>query len=127
MILQRGQITKHLGDLTQVWSEDGNILLYQYQLSATAGCTYLGTSSRVWLSPHLRGRGYGKTLHQERLQEALEKGFDVLLCTVNTHNKIEGKILSHFGWKVLLEVKDHGEYSTVIMYKRLRQGGEVLV
>lgn len=75
-----------------------------YSLSPMPGNTQIGISHGTWINYGIRGKGYGKLQHKERLEEAYKLGHRALLCTVNPENAAEKHILAINGWKKIQDI-----------------------
>lgn len=55
----------------------------------------------VFTPSNNRGRGSGRIAHEARLDEARRLGYDYAICTMDSDNEIQRKILVRFKWKFL--------------------------
>lgn len=70
-----------------------------YELNPFPGCNQIAVSNHAHIFPDYRGEGKGQLQHRQRLQKAKELGYNLLVCTVKSDNKIEKHILEKYGWE----------------------------
>ncbi len=91
-----------------------------YQLDPFPGCSKIGISHGLEIYPQFRNKGYGKKAHAERLAEAKRLGYEVLLCTINSANVAQVKILKHYGWRITREFwNPKTDHKVTMYYKHL--------
>ena len=71
------------------------------EVSDMPGCFQVAISHYVWMPPEMRGKGHGKAVHARRIDMFKEMGYDYVLCTVESTNAAQIKILKSNGWNVL--------------------------
>lgn len=71
----------------------------EYQLDSMPGCSRICISHGLQIWPQYRGKGYATIAHQNRLKQAIELGYDVILATIVEGNKPQEHLLQKFGWK----------------------------
>lgn len=87
------------------------------EIDSLPGCSQVGVSHAVFVPPEDRGRGWGKEANLERLTYMFnELGYDYALCTVDSANLAQVKILEGNGWKKLDEFKSSKTGHTVCLY-----------
>jgi ribosomal protein S18 acetylase RimI-like enzyme len=84
-----------------------------------AGDSDIAHIHSVYVPEKDRGQGIGDAQHKERLEFLRNSGFSWALCTANSHNDPEIKILEKNGWEKIKEL----EYSS-IWIKDLREQAE---
>ncbi len=71
------------------------------ELTSLPGCAQVAVSHASFLKPAFRGRGFGKTMHQRRLNYAKDAAYDYVLCTVVSTNAPQKRILTQHNWRKL--------------------------
>lgn len=69
-----------------------------YELNPFPGCNQLTVSNHAFIAPEFRGKGLGDIQHKQRLHTAKVLGYDYMICTVNSENEVEKKILVKNNW-----------------------------
>lgn len=73
------------------------------EVSDMPGCAQVAVSHYVWLPKGERGRGVGSAVHALRMEKLIELGYDYVLCTVESTNEAQIKILRKGGWEPLAD------------------------
>lgn len=89
------------------------------ELTALPGCSQVVVSHGVFVPTHKRGKGVGKKAHKARLAYIQDLGYDYSLCTVDSSNIAQKKILEVNGWKVLDSFVSSKTGHLVLLYGRL--------
>ena len=89
-----------------------------YDLATLPGCAQVAVSTHVFINPHLRGQGHGKTQHQERLGEMIRQGYDYALCTVRSDNEPQLRIMKRHGWDQLAGFDNRVSGNHVLIFGR---------
>lgn len=88
------------------------------RLESFPGNEDIAVSVRCKVREGLRGNGFGKTYHAERLRDAYYAGLSYITCTVRMDNPGQIHILEEYGWKKLDEFKSRRTGHTVGLYGR---------
>lgn len=73
----------------------------RYNLTPMPGNEDVAISHGVLIYEELRGKGYGKSQHDARLENARKLGYSYVICTVKADNAVEKHILAKKGWTKL--------------------------
>lgn len=76
------------------------------ELNSFPGCSQIVVSNHAFIYPEKRGKGLGTQNHKLRIERAQFMGYDYLLCTVKSTNKVELAILAKNGFKELDEFQN---------------------
>lgn len=98
-----------------------NILGCYGEVSSLPGCSQVAVSHAVFLPKDKRGKGTGKKAQEKRLEAIFEDlGYDLAMCTVESDNLAQRKILSDLGWSQVeaFESRRTGHLVTVYMISR---------
>ena len=71
------------------------------ELNPFPGCSQIVISNHGVIFEGYRGQGHGTDNHNLRVARAVDLGYDLMLCTVNTENVAEKAILRKSRWKFL--------------------------
>lgn len=73
------------------------------ELTTLPGCTQVGVSHSVFNTGE-KGMGLGKKANAARRKEAFENlGYDCLICTVESTNKVQIRVLRRNGWEFITQ------------------------
>ncbi len=90
----------------------------RYSLTDFPGCADLVVSHDVYIHEKLRGKGHGKTQHDERLKAA-SQAHTGIICTVRADNEIEKHILVQKYWKHIWTFKNKNDEDIEVWAKSL--------
>jgi len=82
------------------------------------GCTQVAVNHSFFIYPKYRGKGIGSKNHEARLKRLAEMGYDYVICTVNTKNSAQVKILVKHGWSKLSMFTSSKTENSVAVYGR---------
>lgn len=88
------------------------------ELSTLPGCTQIAVSHGVFVPPENRGKGLGTWANTERTRVAHDLGYDYILCTVDSANVAQCKVMQKNGWVVLSTFKSRKTSHWVLLYGR---------
>lgn len=71
------------------------------------------------IKKRFRGRGLGSLEHRKRLKVARALGYSCIMCTVNSTNTIEKRILTRNNWKKVHEFDNDDKHLVEIWVKNL--------
>lgn len=91
---------------------------YRYSLTPLPGNNDILVSHGAWVNTHLRGKGLGQQLHQERIEYAKNHGQTYMLATVDADNKAQVHIMQKNGWKELDSFVSECTCHRVILFGR---------
>jgi RimJ/RimL family protein N-acetyltransferase len=74
-----------------------------YELNTLPGNSQICVSNHAFIKENVRGQGWGKKQHIERMQNMFRLGYKAAICTVNSENMAEKHILESNGWKKVHE------------------------
>lgn len=78
------------------------VALGGYQLTDFPGSeSDITISHGAYIHVDLRGKGFGKQLHRERIFKAREENKSYMLAVVNEDNIVQKSIMDKFGWTKL--------------------------
>ena len=63
------------------------------------GCSQMAVFHSAFVLPQYRGTGHSLKAHYERPHTAKEALYDAAVCTVDSSNKGQIRILENYGWK----------------------------
>ena len=87
------------------------------EITSMPGCSQVAISHGVFVPANSRKCGMGKLAHKARLEYAKNHlGYDYILCTVESTNIVQIRILDKYGWKKLDEFKSLKTEHTVCLY-----------
>lgn len=87
------------------------------EITTLPGCTQIGVSHNVFVDPSRRGQGWGTEANLQRTAFMRDNmGYDYALCTVESTNEAQQKIMSVNGWKQLSYFVSRKTGHTVILY-----------
>lgn len=69
-----------------------------YELNPFPGCSAIVVSNHAFIRPDCRGQGLGQCQHRDRIEKAIELGYNMMICTVRADNRVEKHILDKNGW-----------------------------
>lgn len=76
------------------------------EIDTLPGCSQIGVSHSVFLPKQFRGEGRGTNANTKRQILAFEElGYDALICTVDSANLSQGKIMVSNNWTLLTSFK----------------------
>ena len=81
--------------------------------------TGLVFSYNSFIKPKFRGRGLGAQEHRKRLKIARDLGYNCIICTVNSSNTTEKRILRNNGWIKVHEFVNEVKHEIEIWVKNL--------
>jgi RimJ/RimL family protein N-acetyltransferase len=85
------------------------------------GCTQVAVSHGVYVPKDKRGQGLGFGAQLKRQKMCFDElGYDMMLCTVDSENRPQQKILLNTGWKWLTWFKSRKTGHIVDLYARTR-------
>lgn len=64
-----------------------------------------------------RGQGIGQLLHTRRLSEAKAEGIKLMLCSVNSQNTVQLRLLRNNGWSHVSSCRPKNDGSTVEIWQ----------
>jgi predicted GNAT family acetyltransferase len=80
------------------------------------GCSQIAVFHSVFVPPNMRGHGLGRIAHAERLVEAEHLGYDVTMCTTDSSNEAQTKILKENNWSLVHTFKSSKTGHTVNLW-----------
>lgn len=105
-----------------IWNELCTETIGAYSLDNLPGCTQVCVSHDLFFMTKHRGKGNGKRCHSDRLDAIKELGYDYALCTVDSSNAAQVRILVAAGWQRLDSFKSSKTGHHVCIYgKRIEQ------
>lgn len=76
------------------------------EIDSLPGCTQIAVSHSVFLPVHHRGDGLGTEANKMRQRIAFEElGYDMMMCTIDSENKVQQRILTKNRWMCLTSFK----------------------
>lgn len=91
-----------------------------YELNNFPGCAAIVVSNHAFVHKQHRRLGLGNINHMQRLQHAQKLGYNYILCTVQSTNTIQLKILKKHKWKQLdTFINDETEHTIMLFGKTL--------
>lgn len=89
-----------------------------YQLTNFPGNSQIAVLNADFIAPDKRGKGLGKQLHEDKLNKAIELGYDMIVCTVITSNVAQVKILLKYGWTKLSRFNSKKTGNDITMFSK---------
>lgn len=71
------------------------------EIDSLPGCSQIAVSHSVFLPEHKRGKGQGSAAHAARLEALKQLGYDYVICTVQTTNIAQVRLMEKFTWSPL--------------------------
>jgi RimJ/RimL family protein N-acetyltransferase len=87
-----------------------------FELTAMPGCPKVAISHGLNIAVSCRGLGYGRAAMEDRIRQARELGFQLLMCTVVVGNSAQEKIMARYQFRPVSTFDNATTGNKVVLY-----------
>src|ERR1035437_5173719 len=95
-----------------------------HEINSFHGCNQLAIFNHAFVRKAFRSRGLGDKMHKQRLAQAVDLGYDYVLCTCVKDNLHQTSILIQNGWSILAYFYNTETERDIVLFGKHLELGE---